>query len=541
MSRGHVGQVLQDTYRLERLIGEGGMGTVYEASHLRLARRFAVKLLSSESADNATALTRFRQEALITSGLGHPHILEVTDFNYTDAGVPYIVVELLRGEDLASRLQRVGRLELREATLIFAQTASALHAAHGSGVVHRDLKPHNLFLCERTDGRCHVKLLDFGVSKVLAAQTKVTRTGTLVGTPIYMAPEQAEERPDAVDVRTDVYAMGVILYEMLSGRPPFSAESIPALLYKIVTLEPTPLQTLLPDLPGGIGDVVGVALRKRGAERHASMDVFWDAFVAALRRAGIDPPIVDSGSVSVSRLTASAATPTAAQPSSPPIVSRPITGPAAIGQQTTLSASVGELRAARPSLWRRQGPLLAAIIAMTLGVGAGGLLLGLHLNRDRGPTPGAGSSVVARLAEGILRPAAPPDARSAIAPASAPDAHGSAATAATPDAASLAPARIEKKKAIGKRVTTGATLRVTALEGGESVNASVSLNGVSKDQTPLTVKIPAGKYELVVKRGAAVAQRSVTLPPATITKVVVTLGAKKPFAVTTSPASPETP
>ena len=205
---GMIGQVLHDTYRLERLLGTGGMGMVYEASHRRLARRFAVKVLAVAHAADPEAMERFKREAMTTSRLGHPHIVEVIDFHQTPEGTSYLVMELLEGEDLATRLRRPPRVELHELGWIVSQTASALQAAHNRGIVHRDLKPQNIFLCKAEDRPDFVKVIDFGVSKVLGVEGSMTSTGAVVGTPFYMAPEQADRRTTEVVPATDVYALG---------------------------------------------------------------------------------------------------------------------------------------------------------------------------------------------------------------------------------------------------------------------------------------------------------------------------------------------
>jgi len=282
-----IGTILQDTYRLEGLLGKGGMGQVYEASHLRLDRRFAVKLLIPEAAADEVALARFQREARITSGLGHPHIVEVVDFNSTEEGKPYIVMELLDGESLDDRLERVGRLELPVVASIVRQATSALHVAHEKGVVHRDLKPQNIFLCRRGSQDDYVKLLDFGISKVLGSTSVVTRANSLVGSPGYMSPEQAEEQAEEIDVRSDVYGMGTVIFEMLTGAPPFSASSIPSLLYKIVHQEPPDLCALRPEIPDDVGRVVAIALGKRPEERYGSIEELWQAFSEVLEAAQV--------------------------------------------------------------------------------------------------------------------------------------------------------------------------------------------------------------------------------------------------------------
>ncbi|MDP6947210.1 MAG: serine/threonine-protein kinase, partial [Myxococcota bacterium] len=224
-----LGKILQGTYRIEREIGSGGMGSVYEASHQRLGKRFAVKVLSPDVAGSAEALARFRQEALVTSALGNPNIVEVFDFNHMEDGTPYIVMEYLRGEDLASRLQRVGRLPLAKAVEIFRQAASALHAAHQKGIIHRDLKPQNVFLSQLDDRDDYVKIVDFGISKVVGSRHAMTGTHELLGSPSYMSPEQALVKASLVDLRADIFTMGTLVYLMLAGRPPFLADTMPDL------------------------------------------------------------------------------------------------------------------------------------------------------------------------------------------------------------------------------------------------------------------------------------------------------------------------
>jgi serine/threonine protein kinase len=276
-----VGRVLHETYRIEGLIGEGGMGTVYEASHTRLARRFAVKLLTPNLAKDQEALERFKREALITSALGHPHILEVIDFNYLDDGLPYLVMELLQGQDLGDLLKTNKRLSIEQAAGIFRQTASALHAAHEHGVVHRDLKPQNIFLARKEGAVDFVKIVDFGISKVLGSASALTGTHAMLGTPLYMAPEQAEGGASEADRRVDVYAAASILYEMLVGEPPFFASSIPSLLYMIVHTTAPTIHEQRPEVPPAVDAVVRKAMSKDREDRFADLE----SFSAALDRA----------------------------------------------------------------------------------------------------------------------------------------------------------------------------------------------------------------------------------------------------------------
>ncbi len=285
MSDALIGQILQGTYRIERVIGSGGMGSVYEAGHQRLNKRFAVKVLSPEVAGSAEALARFRQEALVTSALGNPNIVEVFDFNHMEDGTPYIVMEYLRGEDLASRLQRVGRLPLAKAVEIFRQAAAALHAAHQKGIIHRDLKPQNVFLARLDDREDYVKIVDFGISKVVGSRHAMTGTHELLGSPSYMSPEQALVKASLVDLRADIFTMGTLVYLMLAGRPPFLADTMPDLLFKIVREDPPSLCAVSPDVSENVERVIFKALAKDREKRHATMEAFSQALCEAAAQA----------------------------------------------------------------------------------------------------------------------------------------------------------------------------------------------------------------------------------------------------------------
>ncbi len=265
-------QLLAGTYRIVRLIGEGGMGAVYEAKHTRLPRRFAVKVLFPHVAQHQEAVERFRQEAMITSELGHPHIVDVVDFNTTEDGMPYLVMEYLEGENLEDRLEREQRMPLATVVSILSQTASALDAAHKRGIIHRDLKPQNLFITNNgEDQQDYVKVLDFGISKVRGSNAVHTRTHIVIGTPWYMSPEQARGKASSVDHRTDMFAMGSMLYEMLSGSPPFMGETPDAVLYQVVHEEPEALTAMRDDVTWALQEVVRKAMAKKPDDRFDTM------------------------------------------------------------------------------------------------------------------------------------------------------------------------------------------------------------------------------------------------------------------------------
>ena len=224
-----VGVVLGDVYQLVGRIGQGGMGAVYEAHHLRMRKRVAVKLLNRAMASKDEALARFRREAVVASRLGHPNLVNVLDFGSSVDGQPYLVMEFLEGEDLDRRIRRAGPIPLPSTIRISRQVAAAVSAVHAKGIVHRDLKPANIFLVHVPGEPDFVKVLDFGVSKIRASETKLTDASKTVGTPAYMSPEQAFGPSHAVDHRADQWALACIIWEMLSGHPPFSADDPDAL------------------------------------------------------------------------------------------------------------------------------------------------------------------------------------------------------------------------------------------------------------------------------------------------------------------------
>ena len=267
-----VGTVIGGTYTIEGLIGRGGMGAVFVASHARLpGKKVAIKVLHAEVA-SADSLARFRREAEIASRLGHPNIVGVHDFNTLPDGTPYLVLEFLAGESLAHRLER-GPLGLDEAFAVARQVASALAAAHREGIIHRDLKPQNIFLVPtEADGYQteRAKVLDFGISKIRGSQTVQTQDTAILGTPQYMAPEQATGNHAQVDARTDVFALGAMIYEMLCGTPAFTGLTVPEVVFKVVYEEPPPLAERV-SVPPHVAAAVHRAMAKKAADRFASM------------------------------------------------------------------------------------------------------------------------------------------------------------------------------------------------------------------------------------------------------------------------------
>lgn len=283
---GVVGMLLAGRYRLLRKLGDGGMGSVYEAVHERIGRHFAVKILHREFSRNPEIIERFQREARATAAIGNEHIVEVVDFDVAPNGSFFLAMEYLEGEELRRRLARTGRLPLMVAVDYALQIANALEAAHRLDIVHRDLKPENVFVVRRPDGREILKVLDFGISKIRSESTRLTRTGAIMGTTYYMSPEQARGDGD-IDARADVWALGAMVYEMLAGAVPFPAVEATGVLMKILLEEPVPLRQLRTDISPAVESVIMRALCKDRAHRFDSCTEFGRELTNA---AGIENP-----------------------------------------------------------------------------------------------------------------------------------------------------------------------------------------------------------------------------------------------------------
>ena len=273
-----------DKYEIVRVIGRGGMGTVYEAVNTAINKRVAMKFVDAETAQSKDSVARFQREAEAASAVESAHIVEIFDSGVGDDGIPYIVMELLRGEDLGHRIKRCGRLEIGEALHIVAQILRGLHRAHEAGIVHRDLKPDNIFLVDRDDDESFAKILDFGISKVQrqngAPVHTLTRQGTVLGTPFYMSPEQAQALPD-IDGRTDLWSVGAILYECLTGRPPYSGTSYEQVIVNICMNDAEDVRAHNPAVPEAIARVIAKALARDRHERFSTAREVLEALKAA--------------------------------------------------------------------------------------------------------------------------------------------------------------------------------------------------------------------------------------------------------------------
>ncbi len=286
--------LLGEKYRVVAPLGAGAMGMVYVVEHVRLHRRFAAKLLGPDLARHPDAVARFETEARAASGLDHENIVSVLDYGVSDAGFPFIIMELLRGETLQERMDR-GPFSVDEAVGIVIQVCQALAAAHTAGIVHRDVKPDNIFLARRPGGQPLVKMLDFGIAKAhdrSPSDARITRQGQLLGSPEYMSPEAA--RGDEVDARADIYAVGILLYELLCGVVPFRHGDYHHLLQMQALQPPAPPRQLAPHLPQEVERLVLRALEKDPARRQPSIKKVQLELMAALpevaQRVLRDPP-----------------------------------------------------------------------------------------------------------------------------------------------------------------------------------------------------------------------------------------------------------
>ncbi len=390
-----AGMVLADRYRVIRLMGEGGMGQVYEAQHVNINKRFAIKLLRPEIVSNPEAVARFRQEAWSASSIGHENIIEIDDFATLPSGAVYLAMEFLRGKALSERMRTPPPMRVDEALDVLLQVCRGLDAAHQKGIVHRDMKPENVFLAEKHN-RVIVKILDFGIAKVSGAEgsQSLTRTGTIFGTPHYMSPEQALGR--ALDHRSDIYSVGVIMYEAFTGRVPFEAESFMGILTKHITVQPTPPRQAAPDreIPDEMEAVILKAMTKEAADRYQSMA---EVIADLTRVAEVLAPHVltlPSGSISAQISSAMPATSSGARPATTPSgasavasmdsssqgLRRPSQGvhpsggvaPAALpptGQGAPISDA--ELDVVRP---KRRGLVIGLLVAVA-GIGVGAFLI----------------------------------------------------------------------------------------------------------------------------------------------------------------------
>jgi eukaryotic-like serine/threonine-protein kinase len=281
---GLLGQTLANKYRIEELINEGGMGAVYRGTHILMEKTVAVKVLHPALAADDTIVARFSREAKAASRISHPHALNVTDFGESDNGVVFLVMEYLHGKTLKEVIHEAGPMPLARVNEIIRQVCGALEAAHGEGVVHRDLKSDNIMLVEVSGGSDWAKVLDFGIAKIkekVGADPALTAPNLIIGTPQYMSPEQCSQASE-IDSRSDIYSLGIILYEMLTGHVPFTGESPTAIMMKQLQDAPPSILEERQDLPASVGRVVARALAKRPEDRFQTVSELSESLAATV-------------------------------------------------------------------------------------------------------------------------------------------------------------------------------------------------------------------------------------------------------------------
>jgi serine/threonine-protein kinase len=274
-----VGETLAGKYQVDRVLGAGGMGVVVQATHVLLNTRVAMKFLLPQYAHDQRVVARFLREARAAVSLKNRHVASVIDIGTLESGSPYIVMEYLEGRDLFDVIEEAGHIEALRTARLLLQACQGLASAHASGVVHRDIKPGNLFLTHDVDGSEQIKILDFGISKSGQEVTNLTRTGAVMGSPMYMSPEQMRSTRN-VDHRTDIWSLGVVGFEMLTGRLPYEAETMTELVAMVLEHDPPRASMLRPDVPRAIDDAIAKALTKDMNERYT--DIAWFAHDLAL-------------------------------------------------------------------------------------------------------------------------------------------------------------------------------------------------------------------------------------------------------------------
>ena len=442
MSSIGAGTVIAGKYRVEKLLAKGGMGAVWVARHTRLNLVVAIKFIETGDAASDEARVRFDREAKVLARIKSPHVVHVSDYGVED-GTPYLAMELLKGEDLDEKLKREGRLSPAATSIILSQICKGLRAAHDAGLVHRDLKPGNIFLARDDDGVEIAKILDFGIAKaVLPGVTKdATETGTIIGSPRYMSPEQVRNSK-RVDHRSDLWSLGVILFRCVTGRVPFTAGEIAVLILQICA-EPIPAPSSIdPALGPAMDHFFARALARNPDERFQSAREIADAFAAAAE--GIWAP---STPPQQQQARAGASTQSVSISEMPTLVRRspPSNGPASVTGNTSDGVLLHTTTGARPRSGGGVWIGLIALVSVLVGIGIGAVVL---LRRGDDPSASASSAPSAALpaspgaasALPILgqNPGAP--GTGGVAPSGVTGSPGSPSAIAPPSAAASAPA-----------------------------------------------------------------------------------------------------
>jgi eukaryotic-like serine/threonine-protein kinase len=397
-----VGSILGGKYLVEGILGQGGMGIVVAARHIELDQRVAIKCLLAHAQSVPEIVERFTREARAAAKIHGEHVARVIDVGRFDDGTPFMVMEHLKGHDLADELAKVGPLPVTDAVRYLLETCEALVQAHALRIVHRDLKPSNLFLAEQPGRRPIVKVLDFGISKVIdPSGGALTKTASVMGTPYYMSPEQLLSSK-SVDERSDIWALGIILYELLVGRPPFMAETAPEVIAAVLQNAPAPIQTLRPDVPAGVAQVITRCMRSNVAERYANVAELAQDLVPFAAHEDQDSATAIARVLGVSAPAPSVLPQLAGQ--QPPTQSARRSGPpanpvanAGTAHNLTFSAADASIPAKKPV-----GAIVAAVgVLAAIGVAS------LVAMRRPAPPSAASPGVVESTPAAVVAPAAP--------------------------------------------------------------------------------------------------------------------------------------
>jgi serine/threonine-protein kinase len=435
------GDVLVEKYRVERVLGQGGMGVVVAALHLQLEQHVALKFLLPGAAAVPEAVARFLREARAAARIQSDHVVRVTDVGTLDSGAPYMVMELLHGMDLSQVVRTTGPIAVTQAVDYMLQACEGVAEAHKFGIVHRDLKPSNLFLTRKSDGSPLIKVLDFGISKTTsvtgAGPLTLTATTAIMGSPLYMSPEQVRSAKD-VDARTDIWSLGIVLYEFLSGAPVFNGDSASAVMAMIVADPPPPIRAVRPDVPAEVEAVILRCLEKDRTRRYANLGEL------AVAIAPFASPRGRASAEHVARIfqVATDATATASPALFP-----------AMGAPLPTGASWGNTAPSSPPR-RAKAVLLGALGGAAIAVAVGALVMRRTAEPSRGaaePTPAAGESAAAPTTSATTPTAS---TTTPVTSAPAPIASAETATSVVDAGTSVTPARVEASPTHSKKIVT---------------------------------------------------------------------------------------
>jgi serine/threonine-protein kinase len=525
------GQIIDGKYRIIRSLGEGGMGAVLLGENTRIGRQVAIKVLHASLAEQGTQVERFELEAQLAAKIGSEHIVEVFDMGDLPNGESYMVMEYLQGESLGDRLSRERRLTPELLTGVAAQALSGLARAHEARIIHRDMKPDNIFLARRGNTET-VKLLDFGVSKLLADNQRrdgsnLTLGGTLVGTPAYMSPEQA--RGHAIDHRTDLYALGVVLYECACGHTPFGSDNIQQILFQVALEEPPALLSIVPDLDPQFAAIVARAMARQPEDRFQSADEFREAVMAWREERGLDPEGLGLILRTPARTPAFSHLALETSPTQPgtrlantpmSVSSTPPPGGAGLGTMGTIVGNIERPSTVPPPRRRNAG----IFVLGTLGAMA---VIGFSLHRAPGFGASAAQSQLAAPVAAETQTSEPTSQATAEATRSAEAAHSSSdAASATARGQASAPSR--------GRPAAQPSQPAQAVQAVQGIAARTE--SISRTATPSSPSAATSAAAPSVASSAPAAPASAA-PVASASPAPAAASAKAPAADTSAPAS----